>query len=234
MQVKYHRILLKLSGEAMLGEGGRIIDEAFLRRIVATVKACLAEGVQVAIIVGAGNIWRGRQSGDIERVRGDYMGMLATAINAIALSDAFIRAGQDARVLTAINMPEIGEYYTRDAAVAHLEAGRVVIFAAGTGRPYFSTDTAAALRAIEVGADAILMAKNVDGVYTADPKTDPTAKKIDSISYAEMLSRELRVIDLTAAALCRDCEIPTLVFKLADTEDILRAVAGETTGTVIL
>ncbi len=136
-------------------------------------------------------------------------------------------------MMTAINMPEIGEYFTRDAAVAHLEAGRVVIFAAGTGRPFFSTDTAAALRAVEIGADAILMAKNIDGVYTADPKADPTAKKIDSITYAEMLSRELRVIDLTAAALCRDSSIPTLVFRLSDTEDILRAVAGETTGTVI-
>ena len=233
MQVKYHRVLLKLSGEAMQGKDGRIIDGAFLEQIVSTVSACLAEGVQVALIVGAGNIWRGRQSGNIERVRGDYMGMLATAINALALSDAFLRAGQDARVMTAIHMPEIGEYFTRDAAVAHLEAGRVVIFAAGTGRPFFSTDTAAALRAVEIGADAILMAKNIDGVYTADPKTDPTATKIDSITYAEMLARELRVIDLTAAALCRDSSIPTLVFRLSDTADILRAVAGETTGTVI-
>ena len=169
----------------------------------------------------------------LDRTRGDYMGMLATSINALALSDAFLRAGIDARVMCAIQMPEIGEYYTRDAAVRHLEAGRVVIFAGGLGRPYFSTDTAGALRAVEIGADAVLMAKNIDGVYTADPKTDPTAKKIDKITYSEVLARGLRVIDTTATALSMDNKLPTLVFGLDDPDNIYRAAMGEELGTLI-
>jgi uridylate kinase len=169
----------------------------------------------------------------MDRTRGDYMGMLATAINALAISDVFLQAGIDTRVMCAIQMPEIGEYYTRDAAVRHLREGRVVIFAAGLGRPYFSTDTAGALRAIEIGADAILMAKNIDGVYTADPKTDPTAVKLDRVSYSEILARDLRVIDLTSAALCKENKMPTLVFGLDDPENIYRAVTGEALGTLI-
>ena len=233
MQMKYKRILLKLSGEALANKGSEIIDDAFVTRIAAELSRCLAQGVEIGIIVGAGNIWRGRQGVQMDRSRGDYMGMLATAINALALADNFIRAGIDARVMTAMQMPEIGEYYTRDAAVRHLEAGRVVIFAGGTGRPYFSTDTAGALRAIEIGADAILMAKNIDGVYSADPKVDKNAVKYDEITYAEVLSGGLRVIDLTATALCMDNRVPTLVFGLDDPDNIYRAAAGEAIGTLI-
>lgn len=233
MQPKYKRILLKLSGEALAAGSDGIINDAFVARVAATLSRCLAEGVEIGVIVGAGNIWRGRQGVGMDRTRGDYMGMLATAINALALSDAFIRAGIDTRVMCAIQMPEIGEYYTRDAAVAHLSAGRVVIFAGGLGRPYFSTDTAGALRAVEIGADAVLMAKNIDGVYTADPKTDPAAEKLDKITYAEVLARGLRVIDTTATALSMDNKMPTLVFGLDDPENIYRAVMGEELGTLI-
>lgn len=233
MQPKYKRILLKLSGEALSAGRDGILDDTFLGEVAAVVARCVAEGVEVGVIVGAGNIWRGRQGGEMDRTRGDYMGMLATAINAVALSDAFIRAGLDARVMSAIQMPEVAEYYTRDAAVSHLAAGRVVIFAGGLGRPYFSTDTAGALRAVEIGADIILMAKNIDGVYTADPKTDPTARKLDRITYGEILEKRLRVVDLTSAALCMDNRVPTLVFGLSEPENIYRAVCGEAPGTMI-
>ncbi len=233
MQPKYKRILLKLSGEALAAGSDGIINDDFLLRVAGVLSRCLAEGVEIGVIVGAGNIWRGRQGVGMDRTRGDYMGMLATAINALALSDAFTRAGIDTRVMCAIQMPEIGEYYTRDAAVAHLAAGRVVIFAGGLGRPYFSTDTAGALRAVEIGADAVLMAKNIDGVYTADPKTDKTAVKLDAITYAEVLARGLRVIDTTATALSMDNKMPTLVFGLDDPDNIYRAVMGETLGTLI-
>ena len=233
MEPKYKRILLKLSGEALAAGGEGIINDEFVSRVAAALSRCLAAGVEIGVIVGAGNIWRGRQGVGMDRTRGDYMGMLATAINALALSDAFLREGIDTRVMCAIQMPEIGEYYTRDAAVAHLAAGRVVIFAGGLGRPYFSTDTAGALRAVEIGADAVLMAKNIDGVYTADPKTDPTAKKLERITYGEILTKGLRVIDSTAAALSNDNRMPTLVFGLDDPDNIYRAVMGEKLGTVI-
>ena len=234
MQPKYKRILLKLSGEALAaGKKEGVINDEFVSKVAAVVARCLRDGVEFSVIVGAGNIWRGRQGVGMDRTRGDYMGMLATAINALAISDVFLRAGIDTRVMCAIQMPEIGEYYTRDAAVRHLREGRVVIFAAGLGRPYFSTDTAGALRAIEIGADAILMAKNIDGVYTADPKTDPTAVKLDRVSYSEILARDLRVIDLTSAALCKENKMPTLVFGLDDPENIYRAVTGEALGTLI-
>ncbi|MBR7095344.1 MAG: UMP kinase [Clostridia bacterium] len=233
MQPKYKRILLKLSGEALAAGGEGIINDAFLARVAGVLSRLLAEGVEIGVIVGAGNIWRGRQGVGMDRTRGDYMGMLATAINALALSDAFIRAGIDTRVMCAIQMPEIGEYYTRDAAVRHLSEGRVVIFAGGLGRPYFSTDTAGALRAVEIGADAVLMAKNIDGVYTADPKTDPTAKKLQRVTYSEVLARGLRVIDTTATALSMDNNLPTLVFGLDDPDNIYRAAMGEELGTLI-
>ncbi|MBO7762338.1 MAG: UMP kinase [Clostridia bacterium] len=234
MQPKYKRILLKLSGEALAaGKTEGVINEEFVGKVAAVVARCLRDGVEVSVIVGAGNIWRGRQGVGMDRTRGDYMGMLATAINALAISDVFLRAGIDTRVMCAIQMPEIGEYYTRDAARRHLAEGRVVIFACGLGRPYFSTDTAGALRAIEIDADAILMAKNIDGVYTADPKLDPTAVKLDRVSYSDILAKDLRVIDLTSAALCKDNHIPTLVFGLDDAENIYRAVSGEPLGTLI-
>ncbi len=230
---KYKRILLKLSGEALATGSEGILNDAFMADIARVLSSCLAEGVQVGVIVGAGNIWRGRQGVGMDRTRGDTMGMLATAINAMALQDAFMRAGIDTRVMCAIEMREVGEYYTRDAAVAHLAAGRVVIFACGLGRPYFSTDTAGALRALEIDADAMLMAKNIDGVYTADPKKDPAAKKLERISYAEILSCGLKAIDTTAAALCMDNGMPTLVFGLDDPQNIYRAVMGEAIGTII-
>ncbi len=233
MAPTYKRILLKLSGEALAAGGQGILNENFVAEVAGVIRHAMKDGVQVGVIVGAGNIWRGRQGVNMDRTRGDYMGMLATAINALALQDSFLRAGIDTRVLCAIEMKEIGEYYTRDAAVSHLEAGRVVIFACGLGRPYFSTDTAAALRAIEIGADAILMAKNIDGVYTADPKLDPTAKKLDRIAYGEILSRGLKVIDSTAAALCMDNAMKTVVFGLNDPNNIYRAVMGEPIGTLL-
>lgn len=234
MQPKYKRILLKLSGEALATDKTHgIVDDAFLDRVAAVVGRLIAEGVEVGVIVGAGNIWRGRQGVGMDRTRGDYMGMLATVINALALQDAFLRAGLEARVLSALSIPETTEYYTRDAAVRHLESGRAVIFAGGLGRPYFSTDTAGALRAAEIGADAILMAKNIDAVYTADPKTDPSAVRLSEITYSEMLDRGLRVIDLTSAVLCMENKIPTLVFGLDDPDNIFRAAMGEKLGTLI-
>jgi uridylate kinase len=233
MEKKYKRILFKLSGEALANGSGKMLDDDFVSGVVAALAKCLAAGVEVGIVVGAGNIWRGRQGVSMDRVRGDYMGMLATAINALALADAFAQQGVDARVMTAIQMPEIGEYYTRDAAVRHLEAGRVVIFACGSGRPFFSTDTAGALRAIEIGADVILMGKNVDGVYEADPNVVKDARRFDEITYADVLARGLRVIDLTATALCMDHSIPTFVFGLKDADSIYRAAMGEAVGTLI-
>ncbi len=234
MEPKYKRVLLKLSGEALAAGGDGILNDAFVNEVAGAIRYCLSAGVQVGVIVGAGNIWRGgRAEVPMNRTRGDYMGMLATAVNSLYLQDAFIRAGMDARVLCAIDMKEVGEYYTRDAAVAHLEAGRVVLFACGLGRPYFSTDTAGALRAIEIGADVMLMAKNIDGVYTADPHRDPTAKKLDTVSYSEILGKNLKVIDSTAAALCMDNGMKTLVFGLDKAENIYRAVMGEAIGTVI-
>lgn len=233
MQPKYKRILLKLSGEALATDKTHgILDPNFLDRVAAVVARLIADGVEVAMIVGAGNIWRGRQGG-MDRTRADYMGMLATTVNAIALQDALIAAGVDARVLSALQIPEATEYYTRDLAVRHLGSGRAVIFAGGLGRPYFSTDTAGALRAAEIGADAILMAKNIDAVYTADPRTDSTAVRLDTITYREMLDRGLRVIDLTAAVLSMENAVPTLVFGLDDPENIYRAAMGEDLGTLI-
>ena len=232
--LKYKRILLKLSGEALAkGKTGGIVNDEFVAEVAAVIRRLVAEGAEVAVIVGAGNIWRGRQGVDMDRTRGDYMGMLATAINALALQDAFIAAGLDARVMSAIQMPEVAEYYTRDAAVRHLEAGRVVIFAGGIGRPCFSTDTAGALRAVEIGADAILMAKNIDGVYTGDPKTDSTAVRLDTVTYTEVIEKKLRVVDLTSVILCMEHKMPTLVFGLDDPENILRAAAGDKIGTVV-
>ncbi len=232
-QARYRRILLKLSGEALsAGEGG-IVNEQFVREIAAQLKKCMALGVQIGIIVGAGNIWRGRQGKEMDQVRADYMGMLATAINSLALQDVFIRKGIDARVMTAFEMKNVGEVYTRDRAVEHLENGRVVIFAGGLGTPFFSTDTAAAVRAAEIGADVMLMAKNIDGIYTADPAKDPNAVRLDSISYRDILSGGLKAIDSTATAFCMDTHMPIFVFGLFDAEYIYRAVTGECTGTTV-
>ena len=230
---KYKRILLKLSGEAISAGDDGIIDHEFIHRIGKTLKQCVDAGAEIAVIVGAGNIWRGRQGKDMDSVRADYMGMLATTINALALQDAFIKAGLDARVMTSISMPQAAEPYTRDRAVYHLSKGRVVILGCGLGSPFFSTDTAAALRAAEIGADVILMAKNIDGIYTADPKKDKNAKKLDFINYKDILSGGLKAIDSTATAFCMDNDMPIFVFGLDNEENIYRAVMGEALGTLV-
>ena len=230
---KYQRVLLKLSGEALAADGKGIYDHAFLAKIAEVVKKCVSDGAEVAIMVGAGNIWRGRQGVDMDRGTADSMGMLATCINALMLQDTFRRAGLDAAVLTSVEMPQFAEQYTAYRAKSYLAAGKVIIFGGGIGLPFFSTDTAAAMRAAEIGADVMLMAKNIDGVYTDDPKTNPAAVKLDTISCRGILKEGLRAIDSTAAALCMDAKIPVLVFGLDDPENILRAVRGEKLGTVI-
>lgn len=229
----YQRILLKLSGEALAADGDGIYDHAFLAKVADVVARCVAEGVEVAIMVGAGNIWRGRQGVDMDRTTADSMGMLATCINALMLRDTFTRAGLSAAVLTSVEMPQFAELYTTYRAREYLAAGKVVIFGGGIGLPYFSTDTAAAMRAAEIGADIMLMAKNVDGVYTDDPRVNPQAKKLDTVSCRDILKDGLKVIDSTAAALSMDAGIPVLIFGLDDPENILRAVRGEKLGTVL-
>ena len=230
---KYRRILLKLSGEALAKGGSGIVNEAFVKEIADVLKRCLAEGVEIGIIVGAGNIWRGRQGVDMDPTRADSMGMLATAINAIALEDAFIRYGIDARAMTAVEMSRFAEPFVRDRAVAHLKEGRVVIFGCGLGIPFLSTDTAAVVRAAEIGADIVLMAKNIDAVYTADPAIDPTARRLETISCREILEKQLHALDSTAPAFCMDHKMPVLAFGLSDPDNIYRAVMGESLGTVI-
>ncbi len=231
---RYRRVLLKLSGEALAaGKSDGIVNDGFVRQVAEVIRRCAEAGVQVAVIVGAGNIWRGRQGKDMDAVRADHMGMLATAINALALQDAFVQAGLDARVMNAFDIQAVGEHYSRARAIAHLEEGKVVIFGCGLGTPFFSTDTAAAVRAAEIGADVILMAKNIDGIYTADPNKDPTATRYDHISYKDILAGGLKAIDSTAAAFCMDTHMPIFVFSLADAENIYRAVMGDIDGTAV-
>ncbi len=233
MQPKYKRILLKLSGEAMAGEKGSGLDFDTVLSICTAVKKVADAGVQVAIVVGGGNFWRGRSSGKMDRTRADHMGMLATTINALGLADALEQLGCDVRVQTAIAMNQIAEPYIRNRAVRHLEKGRVVIFGCGTGNPFFSTDTASALRAAEIEADIIFKASMVDGVYDSDPKKNPAAVKFDTLSYLDVLNKNLQVMDSTAATLCRDNDLPILVFNLNDPETIVRAVCGESIGTIV-
>ena len=230
---KYKRVLLKLSGEALAAGKGGILDNDFITDVADVLKRCLGLGVQIGIIVGAGNIWRGRQGKNMDQTRAEYMGLLATAINSLALQDAFIQSGIETRVMTAIHMNEVAEPYIRNKAIHHLEQGRVVIFGCGLGIPFFSTDTAAVLRAAEIGADIVLMAKNIDGIYTADPKKDPNAHKLDSIEYKEILYRGLAALDSTATSFSMDNHIPILAFGLNDPENIYRAVIGEEIGTII-
>ena len=233
-EVKYKRVLLKLSGEALAGENGTGIDIKTLGGICDKVKEVAELGVQVSIVVGGGNFWRGRRNGEqMEKTTADYMGMLATTMNALALQDALEARGMYTRVQTAIEMREIAEPYIKRKAAKQIERGRRVIFACGTGNPYFTTDTAAALRAAETEADVILLGKNIDGVYSADPRLDPTAIKYDEISYAEVLNKDLKVMDSTATALCKDNNIPLQVFGIADPENIVRAVKGEKIGTIV-
>ena len=233
MQPKYKRILLKLSGESLAGENKHGIDFDTVVKICEPIKKCVDAGVQVGIVVGGGNFWRGRSSGDMDRTRADHMGMLATAINALGVADALESLGVDVRVQTAITMRQVAEPYIRSKAVRHLDKGRVVIFGCGTGNPFFSTDTAAALRAVEIEADVIMKATMVDGVYDSDPKKNPNAKRYDNISFQDVLSKNLAVMDSTASALCMDNDVAILVFSIDDPENIYKAVCGENIGTVV-
>ncbi len=227
------RILLKLSGEALSASTGEIYDNDFVDKVAAALKSCADEGYQLAVVVGAGNIWRGRQGGGMDRTAADRMGMLATVINAICLKDALLRAGAGARVMTAVNMAPFAECYSAEAAVAALEAGEVVVLGAGLGIPFLSTDTAGAVRASEIGADAMLMAKNIDYIYTADPRVDKNAERIERISASKVLEMNLKAIDATATAFCMSVGMPIRVFGLKEPADIVKAVRGETVGTVI-
>lgn len=233
MQPKYKRILLKLSGEAMAGDQKTGLDFDTVLRICSSVKECADAGVEIAVVVGGGNFWRGRSGGKMDRTRADHMGMLATTINALALADALEQLDCDVRVQTAIAMNQIAEPYIRNRATRHLEKGRVVIFGCGTGNPFFSTDTAAALRAAEIEADVIFKASMVDGIYDKDPKTHPDAVKFDTLSYLDVLNKDLKVMDSTAATLCMDNNIPILVFNLDDPQNIVRAVNGDNIGTIV-
>ena len=231
--VKYKRVLLKLSGEALAGEQKTGVNAETIGKICDKIKEIVEMGVQVAIVVGGGNFWRGRNGHQMERTTADYMGMLATAMNGLALQDALEARGIFSRVQTAIEMREIAEPFIQRKAEKHLNRGRVVIFACGTGHPYFTTDTAAVLRAIEIKADIILLGKTIDGVYSADPKIDKAAKKYDEISYMEVLEKDLKVMDSTATAMCRDNDMPLLVFEIAKPENIVRAIKGEKIGTIV-
>ncbi len=229
----FGRVLLKLSGEALAGQKGSGIDFDVVTEVCKKIKECADLGVQIAIVVGGGNFWRGRSSGEMDRTRADHMGMLATTINSLALQDAFEQLGVDARVLTAIEMRQVAEPYTKARSVSHLNEGKIVIFGCGTGNPFFSTDTAAALRAAEIGADVIFKATNVDGVYDSDPKKNPDAKKFDKLTHHDVLSLGLNVMDMTAASLCQDNGIKILVFSMKDLDNIKKAMLGETVGTLV-
>ena len=233
MEAVYKRILLKLSGEVLAGNQGHGIDFDTVQEICKWVNACSKLGVQIGLVVGGGNCWRGRSSGNMDRTRADHIGMLATAMNALALADALEQYGLEVRVQTAIEMRQVAEPYIRNRAIRHLEKGRVVIFGCGTGNPFFSTDTAAALRAAEIDADIIFKATNVDGVYDKDPNKYADAVKYDTLTHTEVLSKGLAVMDSTAASLCRDNNIPILVFNLSDPENIVRAAKGENIGTIV-
>ena len=230
---KYKRVLLKLSGEAIGGETGKGVDAEVLGKICDNVKEMVDLGVQVAIGVGGGNFWRGRYGHQMERTTSDYMGMLATTMNGLALQDSLEARGLVTRLQTAIEMRQIAEPYIRRKATNHLGKGRVVIFACGTGNPFFTTDTAAALRSAEIEADVILLAKTIDGVYSADPKEDSTATKFDEITYLDILNKDLKVMDSTATSLCMDNKIPLIVFGIDDPENIVRICKGEDIGTIV-
>lgn len=231
--LKYKRVLLKLSGEALAGEKKQGIDEKTVGEICDQIKNLIKMGVQVAIVVGGGNFWRGKNGSEMERTTSDYMGMLATTMNGLALQDALETRGIYSRLQTAIEMREIAEPFIQRKAIKHLEKGRVVIFSCGTGHPYFTTDTAAALRAAEINADVILVGKTIDGVYSDDPKINKEAIKYDKINYLDILEKNLKVMDSTATSLCRDNSIPLIVFAIAEPENMVKAVKGEKVGTIV-
>lgn len=231
--LKYKRVLLKLSGEALAGDAKTGLDINVLDNLCNQIKELVKLGVQVGIVVGGGNFWRGKYGSKMERTTSDYMGMLATAMNGLALQDTLEAKGIYTRLQTAIEMREIAEPYIKRKALKHLEKGRVVIFGCGTGNPYFTTDTAAALRAAETDADVILVGKTADAVYSDDPKTNPDAVKYDEITYMDILNKDLKVMDSTATSLCKDNSIPLVVFAIAEPENIIKIVKGETIGTII-
>ncbi len=233
MKPVYKRILLKLSGEALAGDAKFGLDFEKVLTICESIKKCVDLGVEICIVVGGGNFWRGRSGGKMDRTRADHMGMLATVINSLALADGLEQVGVPVRVQTAIAMQQIAEPYIRNKAMRHLEKGRVVIFGCGTGNPFFSTDTAASLRANEIDAQIVFKATNVDGVYDSDPKTNPDAKKYDELSFLNVLNNGLKVMDSTAASLCMDNKLPILVFSLEDPDNIVKAVCGENIGTLV-
>ena len=234
-QPMYKRVLIKISGEALAGDKHVGLDFQVMGQVADVIKECVEMGVQVGIVIGGGNFWRGVKDGEghIERTRADHMGMLATAMNCMAVADVLEQKGVDVRVQTALEIREVAEPYIRARAIRHLEKGRVVLFGCGIGSPFFSTDTAAVLRAAEINADVILLAKNIDGVYSADPAKDASAVKYDAITYEEVLAQHLAVMDSTATSLSMDNHIPVLVFALKDPENIIRAVQGEKIGTIV-
>lgn len=233
MDNKYSRVVIKISGEALAGENGFGLNNNVISRVVEQIKKVRNTGIQIGIIIGGGNFWRGRQGTDMDRSTADHMGMLATVINSLAVQDALEHAGVPTRVMTAIEMPRIAEPYILRRAVRHLEKGRVVIMACGTGNPYFSTDTGAALRAAEIQADVLLQAKNIDGVYDSDPKKNPDAKKYDSIAYLDVIKDGLQVMDTTAVSLCMENHIPIVTFALNEQDGIFKAATGQRIGTII-
>ena len=234
-ELKFKRVLLKISGEALAGDRHSGLDFHVIGAVCDVIKEAVAMGVQVGVVIGAGNFWRGAKDGGgrMERTRADHMGMLGTVMNCLAVADVLEQKEVEARVQTAFDMGPVAEFYSRDRAVRHLEKGRVVLFGAGSGSPFFSTDTAAVLRAAEIGADVILLAKNVDGVYSADPVKDPAAVKYDAISYSDVLAQHLAVMDTTATSLAMDNHIPVLLFALKDPRNIIRALQGEKIGTIV-
>lgn len=233
MSIKYKRILLKLSGEALAGDLSTGIHQETLGNISKAIKECHDLGVEMGIVVGGGNFWRGRSYQEMDRTRADHIGMLATVMNALALADAIENQGVEVRVQTAINMQQIAEPYIRGRAVRHMEKGRVVIYGCGTGNPFFSTDTAAALRAAETECEIIFKATMVDGIYDSDPMVNPNAVKYDTISYTEILNQNLQIMDSTATAMCKDNNLPILAFNLNDPHNIVRALKGESIGTIV-
>ena len=234
-EVRYKRVLLKVSGEALAGQAHRGLDFSVINSVCEVIKKCTQMGVQMGIVIGAGNFWRGVKDGadKMQRSHADAMGMLGTVMNSIAVADALEKHGVDARVLCAVEMNEFCEYFTRDTADRYLNEGKVIILAGGTGNPYFSTDTGAVLRGVEIEADAILMAKNVDGIYSADPAVDPTAVKFDELTYDEVLARHLKATDTTAMTLAMDNHMTLVCFALADPENIIRVICGEKIGTIV-
>ena len=233
MEAVYKRVIIKLSGEALAGEKGNGIDEKVLDSITDQIKAVRDLGVEIGIIVGGGNFWRGRQGREMDRTTADHMGMLATVINALAVQDALERKDVPTRVQTALTMTRVAEPYILRKAMSHLNKGRVVIFACGTGNPFFTTDTAAALRAAEINAEVLLLAKHVDGIYDADPKLNPNAKKLDKVTYKDYIAKELHAMDTTAITICMENDIHVLAFGLFEENALMRAVSGEKIGTLI-